>query len=123
MRSIVTFSPFQELHRFADTMDRMWDSDQRPSSLGPGFSVPMDVWEQDGQIFIRAAVPGVDPSKTELSIDQGVLTISGEFNDEHESHSDYRKIYHREVRYGRFSRSITLPEDADQDHIDAEYKD
>jgi HSP20 family protein len=119
MRSIVTFSPFQELHRFADMMDSMWDSEKFP---GGGLSVPMDVWEQDGKIFIKAAVPGVDPNRIELSVEEGVLTVSGEFSDEHEVQSDNRKMYHREMRYGRFTRSIALPEDADQDGIEAEYK-
>lgn len=118
MRSIVTYSPFHDLHRFADMMDRMWDAEP---ALG-GAGVPMDVWEQNNDIFIKAAVPGVDPNKIDLSLENGVLTISGEFGDEHETPTNERKMYHREMRYGRFTRSVTLPENADEDHIGAEYR-
>jgi HSP20 family protein len=122
MRSIVTFSPFQELHRFADMMDRMWDTDLSPGISAPTTTVPMDVWEQDNKIFIKAAVPGVDPSKIDVSVDNAVLTISGEFSDEHETSNENKKFYHREFRYGKFTRSLSLPDDAEADKIDAEYK-
>lgn len=117
MRSIVTFSPFHELHRFADMMDRMWDSDQLPTGMG----VPMDVWEQDNHIFIKASLPGIDPKQIDLSVENDILTISGEFCDKHEDPNNNRRMVHREVRYGNFTRSISLPKDADQDHIDADY--
>src|SRR5690349_4958571 len=118
MSSIVTFSPFQELHRFADLMDNLWDTNQSMGNFGSAFSVPLDVWEQDGSLFIKAAVPGVDPNNIDLNVENGVLTLSGEFRNEHETEGKDKKFYHREFRYGRFSRSLRLPEDVDTENID-----
>ena len=122
MRSIVNFSPFQELHRFADMMDRMWETGQPSLGSAGTFTVPIDVWEEDNKIVVKAAIPGMDPSDIELTVDNNILTISGEFRDEKENRPENRKMYHREVRYGYFSRSISLPEDADLDKLDAEYQ-
>jgi len=121
MGSIVTFSPFHELHRFAEQMDRMWDSNQGAGNFGSSFSVPLDIWEQDGNLYVKAAIPGVDPENIELNVENGVLTLSGEFKNEQEVEGKDKKYYHREFRYGRFSRSITLPDDVDPDRIEAEY--
>jgi HSP20 family protein len=100
-------------------MDRMWDSGQ---SLGAFSSVPIDVWERDGQIYVKASVPGVDPRNIQVNVEDNILTISGEFRDEHETQAESRKMYHREVRYGNFSRAIALPDDVDTDKMDAEYQ-
>jgi len=121
MRSIVTFSPFQELHRFADMMDRMWEG-QSVAGFGSSFSIPIDVWEENNNILVKAAVPGIDPNQVEINIENSILTISGEFKDDHETQAENRKMYHREMRYGYFSRSIALPEDVDEEKPDAEYR-
>lgn len=108
----------------ADVMDRMWDSNLSPfgGNFGTNFSVPIDIWEENNSIFVKAALPGVDANDINIDIQDGIMTMSGEFKDDSESRSEDRRTYHREFRYGSFSRSIRLPEGVDEENVDAEYK-
>lgn len=71
---------------------------------------------QDGNYVIRAEVPGVDPEKDiEITVEAGTLTIRAERHEEHQ------EAHRSEFRYGSFSRSVTLPRQADTEHITARY--
>jgi len=100
---------------FADMVDFLeapW-SFLRPVSSHP---VRVEDFVRDGTYVIRAEIPGVDPDKDlEVSVANGTLTINAErrqeFTDKHSS----------EFRYGTFSRSVTLPAGAEEEHIEAMY--
>lgn len=87
---------------------------------GNGFLAPsMDIKEKDGSYIVSAELPGVDAKDVEVEVDQGLLTIRGEKKEEKEEKDD--KGYHlTERRYGAFSRSISLPQNADESSIDAD---
>ena len=55
-----------------------------------------------------------------MSIDQGVLTISGETKNDYENQGG--RIFHREHTYGKFVRSVRLPENIDENAIDAQFE-
>jgi HSP20 family protein len=77
---------------------------------------PMRVedYVQDGSYVIRAELPGIDPEKdVEVTVADGILTIKAERREEKISK------HHSEFRYGTFSRSLTLPATADEEHIQA----
>src|SRR5438552_3048887 len=116
MRSIVNFSPWSELNRMWDLMDRI----NPTQDFSVGSSMPIDMYEQDGRLMIRASLPGVKPEDLNVSLDQGVLTISGETKCDYES-DKASKVYHREHSYGNFVRSVRLPETVDQDRIEAQF--
>jgi len=100
---------------FADMVDFL----EAPwTFLRPVSSHPMRVehFVRDGTYVIRAEIPGVDPDKDlEVSVADGILTINAErreeFTDKHRS----------EFHYGTFSRSVTLPAGADDEHLEAMY--
>ena len=123
MRSLVSLSPFGELRRVAEMMDRTFTPVDNEARLQPAFNVPLDIWEKDGNIIIKAAAPGVKAQDLDLTIEDGVLTLSGEVRNEHEEKQNEGRVYQREFRYGRFSRSIRLPDDVDEEQIDAELSD
>ncbi|MBX3118600.1 MAG: Hsp20/alpha crystallin family protein [Fimbriimonadaceae bacterium] len=107
-----------------DQMDRLFNSIWGQPSMGPmtpGNPIPIDIYEREGAFFVRAAVPGLKPAEIDVSIDDNVLTISGETSQDIES-GEGTKIYRRETRYGRFSRSIALPEALDLDDIQAQFE-
>jgi HSP20 family protein len=83
-------------------------------------TMPVDVTEREGKLLITAAVPGIDPNELEVSIENNVLNIRGESR--HQAESNETKVYRREIRYGRVSRSIRLPEGLDLNAVDAEFK-
>ena len=84
--------------------------------LRPVAGHPMRVEDfvQDGSYVIRAELPGIDPEKDmTVTVANGILTIKAERREEAVGK------HHSEFRYGSFSRSVTLPAGADEDHIEA----
>ena len=84
----------------------------------PVASQPMRVedYVNDGHYVVRAELPGIDPEKDiEVTASKGVLTIIAT---RHEEAEGKRRS---EFRYGTFTRSVTLPAGADEDHIQACY--
>ena len=81
----------------------------------------VDIVEDDKQYLIKAELPEVTKDDVKVTVQDDVLTITGERTFEKEANG---KKYHRVERaYGRFGRSFTLPEDADGNGVVAEYKD
>ena len=89
-------------------------------SFEKGLTPAVDILEKDGNLILRAELPGMTEKEIDLKIDGNVLTLSGERKLENEEKRDnYRRI---ERSYGSFSRSFTLPEPADREKVKAEYK-
>ncbi len=120
---------FEELfdfrRNFEDTFNRLiaWPhSTQRPFAMNT-FLPPVDAWiDRDAKkYFMHVALPGVDPRNVHVNLEGNTLFISGE----HETNEEKKQAdYHlREFSYGRFERSVTLPEGVDTQKISAEYRD
>ena len=85
------------------------------------WSPVVDIEETDKNYMIRAELPGLDKDKVKVSVEDGVLMLSGERNLERKVEG---KTFHRVERsHGTFSRSFTLPEDADTKKVNANYRD
>ena len=81
----------------------------------------VDITEDDKEYLIKADLPEVKKEDVKLTVQDDVMSISGERKYEKEEKG---KKYHRVERaYGSFMRSFTLPEDADGSKVSAEYKD
>ena len=81
----------------------------------------VDIVEDDKQYLIKAELPQVTKADVKVTVQDDVLTITGERTFEKEANGTK---YHRVERaYGRFGRSLTMPEDADGNGVVAEYKD
>ncbi len=81
---------------------------------------PVDILEKDGNLILRAEVAGIDEKDIDLKLEGNVLTLKGEKKLEHEQD---RNNYHRlESFHGSFTRSFTLPDTVDRDHIKADCK-
>jgi len=88
------------------------------AALRPVAPSPMRLedYVQDGSYVIRAELPGIDPAKdVEVTVADGILTIKAERREETTTK------HHSEFRYGTFTRSVTLPAMADEEHIQAIY--
>ncbi|MEX1003272.1 MAG: Hsp20/alpha crystallin family protein [Crocinitomicaceae bacterium] len=81
----------------------------------------VNIEEENEQFAIQLAAPGMKKDDFKIEIDDGVMTISSETKEEHESAND--KFTRREFNYSSFSRSFTLPENIDEDGVKAQYKD
>ena len=81
----------------------------------------VDVLPKDGDLVVRAEMPGVKPEDVEVAVHNRVLAISGERKiDQEEERAGY---YVRELRHGSFQRSMILPEGVDEERIHARYQD
>jgi HSP20 family protein len=79
-----------------------------------------DITEDEKEYLIKAELPEMKKENVKVSVESGVLTITGERKFEKE---EKKKKYHRVERgYGKFKRSFTLPDDADASKIKAEFK-
>jgi len=81
----------------------------------------MDLVETDSDLVLRADLPGLTRDDVEIEIKDGTLTVSGERKSQHEEKSE--GYYRVERSFGRFSRSLTLPEGIDAESVAAEFAD
>jgi len=110
---------FPEVSRFFE--DFFSDSPlPSASSRAEGWIPAVDVLEREGNLELRAELPGVNEKDIDLKIEGNVLTLKGErkFSEE-EKKNNYHRI---ESFYGSFSRSFTLPDTVATDKIKADYK-
>jgi len=89
-------------------------------SLPPGTFPAINVGSNEDSVTVYLFAPGVDAKKLNISIQQNVLTVSGE----REVARDEQATYYRQERFGgEFRRVISLPDDVDPDRVDASYRD
>jgi HSP20 family protein len=81
----------------------------------------VDISETDSEYLIRADLPAVKKEDIHITLDDGMLTISGERKQKTEDKNE--KSHRVETLYGKFSRSFSLPDNADAANIRAESKD
>src|SRR5690606_17558986 len=80
----------------------------------------VDITEDPKEYLIKAEIPGISKDQVKVSVQNDVLSISGERKYEKEEKD---KKYHRiERAYGSFSRSFTIPEDADPEKVSADFQ-
>ena len=96
-----------------------WDpfGDFRGPAQSQAFVPRFEVKERADALVFTADLPGVKDEDLDISIHQGVLTISGTRKAEEKAEGDTYYLYERS--YGQFSRSFALPEIADPEKIEA----
>lgn len=83
----------------------------------------VDVSETEAAYVLHAELPAVKKENVQISVENGVLTLSGERKLEKTTDDPQRKLHRVERSYGRFARSFSLPDTVDAEHIAAAYKD
>jgi len=106
--------------RFSSVMDRLFDEMVNTNRRG-SFIPKMDVAETDKSFEITAVLPGMEKNDINVEFENNTLTVSGERRWEREEENG-RKMHRVETGYGTFSRSLPLPDTADGENIQAEYK-
>jgi len=109
MQDLMRWDPFREMSR------RMLG--EETGAFVPTF----DVKETKDSFVFRADLPGVKDSDVDISLTGNRLTISGRRQEENKEEGE--QFYAYERSYGSFSRSFTLPEGIDAEHVQADLKD
>ncbi len=117
------WNPFEELATLHRGLDRVFNRQQldagTPGVDGAGaWTPPCEVASTDDGWQVRLALPGVDPSRVQITLHGGSLRISGERPRSH----DGDRYTHSEMSYGPFERTFTLPVAAAGDRIEAQYR-
>ena len=125
-------SPFGLMRRLTEDMDQLFTQLAVPLSArsAPTLTaatpiidwVPaLETFERDGKLVVQADLPGLDANDVTIEVEQGLLTISGERREEREI--DDNGTRRTERQYGRFVRSIAIPESVRTEEAQASFHD
>jgi HSP20 family protein len=115
-----------EFERLRRELDDVFGGSGVPSSIrsaAPGAFPAINVGQTPSSVEVYAFAPGIDAAKTEVVIDRGVLTISGERQSSLPRGDAKTSIYNHERVSGTFKRAISLPDDVDASRVNATYRD
>lgn len=120
--NITNWQPFRDMdemiNRMVPALTR-WRSEPNGESME--WAPTADISETDKEYLVRAELPGVKREDVKVTVEDGMLTLSGERQRERE---DKNEKYHRVERFaGSFSRTFYLPDSADLNAVRAESKD
>lgn len=118
------YDPFREALRLTDAMQQLLTQ----SFVSPGYTtrtltwgVPVNVFQTEQGYQVTALLPGIQPEQIELSVQQNMLTIKGQFQPvENQEKNGYWLV--REFGNGTFERSIMFSQPIDADHIETTYE-
>jgi HSP20 family protein len=123
-RDLFTASPFELMRRFSEDMDRLFEG------VGPRWgpmseeshiwSPPVEVSEQEGQFVVCAELPGLQKEDVKVELTPNGLVITGERKRDHEERRE--GFYRSERSYGKFSRTIPIPEEANLEEAKAQFE-
>lgn len=128
MNAVTRWDPFKELNEMESRLATMFGrapvrkSGEKDEAMTVAEWAPLvDITEDEKEYLIKAQLPEVKKDDMKVSVQDGILTIAGERKSEKE---EKNKKFHRvEWAYGSFSRSFTLPEDADAEKVAGDFKD
>ncbi len=117
------FGDFDRLRRELDELSGWSGLPTSIRSAAPGSFPAINIGNTAGSVEIYAFAPGIDPKQIELTIDRGVLSISGERASGLPLEGNKVNVYGNERFSGPFRRAISLPEDIDTTKVNANYRD
>lgn len=116
------WEPLAEMNRLRNEMDRLFGryGFGQPRRQGPSVFPPLNMWEDDNNLYVEAELPGFELKDLEIYVTGGnQLSIKGERKQPELEGG----AWHRQERgFGSFSRIIELPSSADNDNVSAEFK-
>ncbi len=116
--TLTRWDPFADLADLRERLDRAFgeiaDGDR-------AWAPRIDLVREKDRMVLRADLPGIKPEEVEITVEDGILHVSGKHE---ESKEEKAKHYlRRERRYGSFSRSLALPDGVDPERIEAGFSD
>lgn len=119
------WSPFREIERLQEELNRAFDSTLRPwgdgstGLLDSGAGPAVDIYESHDELIVRADMPGMKKEDIEITVQGEMLTIRGERK---EPRLEAAEEIREERSFGVFSRAFTLPAGVDASNVKAVYQ-
>jgi HSP20 family protein len=112
------WNPYLEMENFRRSMNRMFDEaiGHRDFSIA-NWKPMIELHDGDEEFKIKAQLPGLSPDNLEITATSDAITIAGEYEDKNEG--DYKSEFY----YGKFSRTIRLPDPIQNENVEADYTD
>src|SRR6058998_814846 len=129
MNTLITWNQLREMeeatqnrfNRFLGGFPNRIGSGETHSLTVADWSPEVDISQDEHEYLLKADLPEMKKDDVRITVDDGILCVSGERKGEKE---DRNKKFHRiERSFGNFRRSFTLPEDADSTKVTAEFRD
>ena len=105
---------------FDSFMDEFFNT---PSSMGLNSSSQLDMYEDEGNLYIEIKSPGFKKEDIEISLEGDMLTVFGKNSFEEELSNESRNYYIKEIKNEEFRRTVALPVKIDPNKSDAKVKD
>jgi HSP20 family protein len=120
-----SLSPFEQMTNLRDEINRLFEAPfgdlARAGEFFNGWAPALDLREDNDNLIATIELPGMRKEDIQVSVQNGVLSISGERT--RSSESDDANAYRTERSYGRFQRTLTLPKPVEVGKVKAAYKD
>lgn len=127
MANVTRWDPFKELDELQGRLSTLFgrapvrkEGEREERMTLTDWAPLVDVIEDENEYLVKAELPEVKKEDVKIAVQDDVLTMSGERSQEKEEKG--KKFHRIERAYGSFSRSFTLPEDADASKITADFK-
>ena len=119
--AIVRYNPFHDLRTIQEQMNRLidlaWNRESGEDIREGAWQPPVDIYEDENSVIIKAELPDVDQKDIEVKIEDNTLVLRGERK---QDESIKKENYHRIERfYGAFQRSFALPLSIDREKVKA----
>jgi HSP20 family protein len=114
--------PFTDLLRLQEQLASLLGASPESRALGvwsSGVYPPIDIFRKQDAAIVRAELPGVRPEDLSITVEGQQLTLSGERRPPEATNMAF---YRRERPWGKFSRTIRLPEDLDMQRVEAQFR-
>lgn len=117
-------SPFGELMSLRSAMDHLFEDSFVRRPFGVAFdaqsALPLDVTRTADELVVEAQLPGVKPEDVDITLEDGTLTIRGEYREERRDGEGESLV--NEIRRGTVARAITLPTGLEADRANATFE-
>ena len=124
--NIVKYDPFRELRGLQDEMTRLFtgvapSGYNREDMMHGAWNPNVDIYEEKYHLVLEAELPGMNRDDFDISVENNVVTLSGERKFENKTGGSGDNYHRVERAYGSFTRSFTLPQNVTADGADAEF--
>lgn len=109
--ALIKWEPFGDIDRLLEDF---------PVFPKQGFDLAVDVYEKNGKIIAEMNLPGIDPEKIGVSVEDNYLRVAG--SREESKEEKQKRYYSKEIRRGSFERIVRLPAAVERNKVSADYK-
>jgi HSP20 family protein len=126
--SIIRWQPWQEMDSLRRQMDRLFDDFMHtssdlsllPKATEATWAPAIELKETDGEILLKAQIPGIEAKDLDIQVTQDAVSITGEKQEE--AKTEDKGMFRSEFRYGQFQRLIPLPASVNNEQVKSEFK-